>query len=60
MRPVPTLILRVQVMGQQKLSGSGFSAAATLPHTGIVYTCELVQRAPPALRVRVMRQVANK
>ena len=33
---------------------------AGMPHTGVLYFCDLVQQAPPALRKRCLKLVANK
>lgn len=38
----------------------GFSNASALPHTGILYQCELVQQCPPFVRRKVLKQVASK
>jgi U4/U6 small nuclear ribonucleoprotein PRP31 len=50
----------IQLLGQEKNKALGFSAAATLPHTGIIYGCELVQLTPPYLRQKCLRVVAAK
>ena len=50
----------LQVMGQQKITGTGFSTASTLKHTGVIYMCDLVQNTPPEYRTKAMRLVANK
>eukprot|EP00035_Acanthoeca_spectabilis_P023290 m.448703 g.448703 ORF g.448703 m.448703 type:complete len:496 (-) comp19699_c0_seq1:57-1544(-) len=50
----------IQLLGQQKKAGTGFSAQATLPHTGFVYYCELVQLQPPEYRKKAARLVAAK
>lgn len=48
------------VMGQEKRYLGGFGMAAGMPHTGVLYFCDLVQQAPPALRRRALKLVANK
>jgi len=50
----------VALLGQVKRTLSGFSQTSTLPHTGIIYYCELVQDLPPDLRRKVARVVGNK
>lgn len=50
----------IEVMGQEKRHLAGFSNASALPHTGILYQCELVQRCPPFLRRKLLKQVASK
>jgi len=50
----------VGLLGQVKRTLSGFSQTSTLPHTGIVYYCELVQALPPDLHRKVARVVSNK
>jgi len=50
----------VQVLGSQKRILSGFSRVATLPHTGFVYFCDVVQEAPPDLRRKAAKLVAAK
>eukprot|EP00038_Savillea_parva_P008677 m.178483 g.178483 ORF g.178483 m.178483 type:complete len:497 (+) comp14552_c0_seq1:65-1555(+) len=50
----------VQLLGQQKKAGTGFSAAAMLPNTGFVYYCDLVQSQPPEYRKKAARQIAAK
>ena len=54
------LVPQLQVIGQQKIVGSGFSTASTLPHTGVLYLCDLVQSAPQALRKKALKVVAAK
>ena len=48
------------VMGQEKRYLGGFGMVAGMPHTGVLYFCDLVQQAPPALRKRCLKLVANK
>jgi U4/U6 small nuclear ribonucleoprotein PRP31 len=52
----------LQVIGQVKnqAAGSGFGAAAGMPHTGIVYYSTVVQQAPPYLRRKALKVVAGK
>lgn len=55
----------IALLGQQKKSQSGFSQNAvgkggTLPHTGYIYYCDLVQNSPPDIRRKASRIVANK
>ncbi|XP_034942090.1 U4/U6 small nuclear ribonucleoprotein Prp31 [Chelonus insularis] len=48
------------VLGSQKTTLSGFSQTSTLPHTGFIYYCDIVQDAPPDLRRKAARLVASK
>ncbi|GAB6028521.1 U4/U6 small nuclear ribonucleoprotein Prp31 [Chamberlinius hualienensis] len=48
------------VLGAQKRTLSGFSSTATLPHTGVVYYCSIVQGTPPDLRRKAARLVSAK
>ena len=41
------------ISGQVKKTLSGFSQTSTLPHTGIIYYCEIVQDLPPDIRRKV-------
>lgn len=50
----------LQVLGQEKKELSGFSSAAALKHTGIIFYCDLVQNVPPYLRMKACRAVAGK
>lgn len=50
----------LQVVGQEKKYLSGFSKAAAMPHTGLLYYCDIVQNAPPFLRKRMLKIVAAK
>eukprot|EP00049_Salpingoeca_infusionum_P019177 m.360585 g.360585 ORF g.360585 m.360585 type:complete len:499 (+) comp19095_c0_seq1:166-1662(+) len=50
----------ILLLGSQKKTLSGFSAAATLPHTGIIYYSDLVQAQPPAFRKKCARLVSAK
>ncbi|RLN71159.1 hypothetical protein BBJ28_00000212 [Nothophytophthora sp. Chile5] len=50
----------LQVLGQEKKVLSGFSSAAALKHTGILFFCDLVQSVPPYLRMKACRAVAGK
>lgn len=49
-----------QVMGQQKGALAGFSAAASMPHTGILFFATVVQQAPPYLRAKALKVTAAK
>lgn len=49
-----------QVIGQDKGSLQGFSSASALRHMGIVYNCDLVQKATPDLRRKAVRVVAGR
>ena len=40
----------IQVIGQEKRALAGFSNVATMPHTGVLHYCDLVQSCPPQLR----------
>ncbi|XP_070580403.1 U4/U6 small nuclear ribonucleoprotein Prp31-like [Ptychodera flava] len=50
----------VQVLGAQRRTLSGFSSAATNPHTGYVFYSDIVQATPPDLRKKATRLVAAK
>ncbi|KAG7393631.1 U4/U6 small nuclear ribonucleoprotein Prp31 [Phytophthora pseudosyringae] len=50
----------LQVLGQEKKVLSGFSSAAALKHTGILFFSDLVQSVPPYLRMKACRAVAGK
>lgn len=50
----------LQVLGQEKKELSGFSSAAALKHTGIIFYCDLIQNVPPYLRMKACRAVAGK
>uniref|UniRef100_M4C0I9 Nop domain-containing protein n=1 Tax=Hyaloperonospora arabidopsidis (strain Emoy2) TaxID=559515 RepID=M4C0I9_HYAAE len=50
----------LQVLGQEKKVLSGFSSAAALKHTGVVFFTDLVQNMPPSLRMKACRAVAGK
>ncbi|KAG7307120.1 U4/U6 small nuclear ribonucleoprotein Prp31 [Plutella xylostella] len=47
-------------LGQQKKTLSGFSQAATLPHTGFVYFSQIVQDTTPELRYKAAKLVSSK
>ncbi|CAI6002348.1 unnamed protein product [Closterium sp. NIES-65] len=50
----------IQVLGSKRKTLSGFSTATSLPHTGFLFHCEVVQATPPPLRMRATRLVAGK
>ncbi|CAI7790558.1 unnamed protein product, partial [Closterium sp. NIES-54] len=50
----------IQVLGSKRKTLSGFSTATSLPHTGFLFYCEVVQATPPPLRMRSTRLVAGK
>ncbi|TMW60556.1 hypothetical protein Poli38472_000598 [Pythium oligandrum] len=50
----------LQVLGQQRKVLSGFSSAAALKHTGIIFYSDLVQNVPPYLRMKACRALAGK
>ena len=50
----------LQVIGQEKKFLSGFSKVAAMPHTGIIYYCDLVQNVPPYLRKKLLKIVSAK
>lgn len=50
----------IQVMGQEKRHLAGLSTAATMRHAGVLLSCDIVQRAPPAYRRKVMKIVSAK
>jgi U4/U6 small nuclear ribonucleoprotein PRP31 len=45
---------------QKKNNQAGFSAAATMPHTGFIFYCDVVQAQPPEFRRKCARLVAGK
>ncbi|XP_039746615.1 U4/U6 small nuclear ribonucleoprotein Prp31 [Pararge aegeria] len=47
-------------LGQQKKALSGFSQAASLPHTGFIYFSQIVQDATPELRYKAAKLVSTK
>ncbi|CAI7889075.1 unnamed protein product [Closterium sp. NIES-54] len=63
--PLPSVLsllcsTRLQVLGSKRKTLSGFSTATSLPHTGFLFYCEVVQATPPPLRMRSTRLVAGK
>lgn len=50
----------IEVLGKKERVLAGYSGTAALAHVGIIYQCELVQTAPPALRRKAAGLVANK
>ncbi|TRY77157.1 hypothetical protein TCAL_00063 [Tigriopus californicus] len=50
----------IALLGQQKKSLNGFSQRTTLPHTGFIFSSQLVQNVPPDVRRKVARVVADK
>lgn len=50
----------LQVLGQQKKVLSGFSSAAALKHTGIIFFADIIQNVPPYLRMKACRALAGK
>jgi U4/U6 small nuclear ribonucleoprotein PRP31 len=50
----------LQVIGQERRHLSGFSNVAAMPHTGLIYYCDLVQKSPPFLRKKILKIVAAK
>ena len=50
----------ISLLGQSKERRSGFSTATQLPHTGMLYYCQLVQDCPPDIRRKVARVVGAK
>lgn len=50
----------VLTLGQQKRTLSGFSQAASLPHTGFIYFSQIVQDTPPELRYKAAKLVSTK
>ncbi|XP_063620104.1 U4/U6 small nuclear ribonucleoprotein Prp31 [Cydia splendana] len=47
-------------LGQQKKTLSGFSQAASLPHTGFIYFSQIVQDTTPELRYKAAKLVSTK
>mmetsp|Transcript_9261 Transcript_9261/g.15361 ORF Transcript_9261/g.15361 Transcript_9261/m.15361 type:complete len:440 (-) Transcript_9261:848-2167(-) len=50
----------VQVMGQERKNLAGLSFTSTMPHTGILQFCSLVQVCAPAFRRKALKIVAAK
>ena len=50
----------VQVLGSKRKHLAGFSSASSEPHQGVIWQCEVVQKAPPALRGKAARLVGGK
>lgn len=50
----------VAVMGQEKRNLAGFSNVSSLPHTGVLYQCDLVQKCPHSVRRKLLKIIANK
>lgn len=50
----------VLLLGSQKKMLSGFSQAASLPHTGFIYHSDIVQDTPPDFRRKAARLVGAK
>jgi len=50
----------IMVMGQPKKNLMGLSFHSTMPHAGILSTSELVTNAPPLLKKKMLKTIANK
>ena len=50
----------IYVLGQSKKTLSGFSSAHQLPHTGILYYCDIVQALPKEYRRKATKILAAK
>lgn len=50
----------ILVLGSQRKTLTGFSTTAIMPHTGFVYSCDIVQNTPADLRRKAARLVAAK
>lgn len=50
----------IQVLGSQRKTLAGFSTTAIMPHTGFVYSSDIVQNTPADLRRKAARLVASK
>ena len=50
----------IELLGQEKKILAGLSGASAMPHIGILYFCELVQRLPSYLRRKALKNVAAK
>eukprot|EP00708_Paratrimastix_pyriformis_P002704 GAFH01001457.1.p1 GENE.GAFH01001457.1~~GAFH01001457.1.p1 ORF type:complete len:519 (+),score=182.39 GAFH01001457.1:54-1610(+) len=50
----------LQILGAKKRHSAGFSTAATLPHTGYVFSSAVVQQAPSDLRMKASRVLAGR
>ncbi|KAJ8607014.1 hypothetical protein CTAYLR_006246 [Chrysophaeum taylorii] len=49
------------VMGQEKRTElGGFGMTAAMPHTGVLFFCDLVQTAPGFLQKKVLKMIASK
>lgn len=51
---------KLNFLGKQKKTLSGFSSSAILPHSGFIFFHPLVQTLPPDIRNKVARTIANK
>ncbi|KAL3876972.1 hypothetical protein ACJMK2_034744 [Sinanodonta woodiana] len=50
----------IMLLGSQKKTLSGFSTVAILPHTGLIYYSDIVQKTPLDLRKKAARLVSAK
>ncbi|BFU22008.1 pre-mRNA splicing factor, putative [Entamoeba histolytica HM-1:IMSS-B] len=50
----------IEVLGQKKITLSGFSSSHHTPHTGFIYESELIQKLPPDVRKKANRYLAGK
>ena len=50
----------IELLGSGKKNLHGFSTKSTMPYTGFIFNCDLVQSSPPDLRKRAAKLVANK
>lgn len=50
----------IQVMGQEKKNLAGLSNNSIVPHTGVLFYCDLVQSCPPDLRRKALKVLAGK
>ena len=51
----------IEILGQEKKMGlNGLSRAASMPHIGVLYYCDLIQRLPLYLRRKALGIVAGK
>ena len=50
----------LQVLGAKRKTLAGFSTATAQPHQGFIYTSDVIQQTPPALRGKASRMVGAK
>eukprot|EP00742_Colponemidia_sp_Colp-10_P004566 GILJ01004873.1.p1 GENE.GILJ01004873.1~~GILJ01004873.1.p1 ORF type:complete len:472 (+),score=60.90 GILJ01004873.1:38-1453(+) len=50
----------VQLLGSTRKALTGFSTATAITHAGFLYNCDVVQNAPPDLKMKAVRLLAGK